>query len=103
MLAVPWSWQAGLTGVAFSGHDVSTCEGQPVERMQLMTPAQLTDIDNHILAGHILLAIKSICEFAGVGVKDAIDIHFDRYQQLRLARPADFKVTHEEYFRDVYS
>lgn len=68
-----------------------------------MTPEQLTEVDAHILAGHMLLAIMSIRKYTGVGIKDAIDIHVDRYKQLRLARPADFRCTDEEYWREVYS
>jgi hypothetical protein len=70
---------------------------------KLMTPEQLTEVDDHILAGHILLAIMAIRKYTGVGIKDAIDIHFDRYKQLRLARPDDFVCNDEEYWQEVYS
>ena len=68
-----------------------------------MTPGEWQEVDSHILAGHSLLAMLSIRKYTGVGVKDALDIHVDRYKQLRLTRSADFKCDDEEYWRDVYS
>ena len=67
------------------------------------TPEQLNEIDEHILACHILAAIMSIRKYSGVGISDAIGIHIDRYEQLRLTHLTDFKCTHEEYWREVYS
>jgi hypothetical protein len=68
-----------------------------------MTPEQLAEVDSLILSGHMLRAIMSIRKHTGAGVKDAIDLHFERYKELRRARPADFQCTHEEYWREVYS
>jgi hypothetical protein len=60
-------------------------------------------VDAHIFACNILRAIKAIREFAGVGIRDAIDIHIERYRRLRAESPERFTCSHEEYWRDVYS
>ncbi len=69
----------------------------------LFTSEQWNELDDLIVKRRLLLAIKCIRRYAGVGIKDAIDIHFDRYKQLRALRPGDFTCTDDEYWRDVYS
>ena len=68
-----------------------------------LTPEQSIEVDGHILAGRPLGAIVSIRKHLGVGIKDAIDIHFHRYKELRITRPSEFQCTDEEYWREVYS
>lgn len=68
-----------------------------------LTPEQWTKVDAHVLEGHVLLAIMSIRKYTGIGIKDAIDINHNRYQQLRETRPLDFKCSDEEYWQGYYS
>ena len=67
------------------------------------TTSEWTEIDGHIFGGRILLALQAIRKLAGIGLKEAMDIHFQRYQRLRKERPGQFSCSHEEYWRDVYS
>ena len=64
---------------------------------------QWAAVDARIFAGNILLAIKVIRGFAGVGIREALDIHIERYRQLRAQSPERFACSHEEYWRDFYS
>lgn len=68
-----------------------------------LKPEQWAEVDAHILAHRILPAIICISQSAGVGVRDAMEIHLSRYNELRTQRPTDFNCTDEEYWQDVYS
>jgi hypothetical protein len=67
------------------------------------TEEQWAEVDTCILRRGILPAILAIRRFAGVGIKDAIDVHIERYRKLRTERPAEFSCSDEDYWRDVYS
>lgn len=64
---------------------------------------QWAAIDPLILAGSVLPALLLVRECAGVGLNEAKDIHFQRYQRLQSERPGDFACTDEEYWAGVYS
>jgi hypothetical protein len=64
---------------------------------------QLAELDAHILARHILLATMCIRRFTGVGIRDALEIHANRYEELRNQRPDDFVCSDDEYWRGFYS
>ena len=64
---------------------------------------QWAEIDGHILQCSILLAIRAITQFAGIGIREAIDVHVERYRMLRADRPADFACSDEKYWRETYS
>ena len=68
-----------------------------------LTPEQLNELDDYIVDRQTFVAIKFIHQCGGIGLSDAIGFHFKRYTQLRISRPADFKCSDEEYWRDFYS
>lgn len=64
---------------------------------------KLAELDEHILACHILLAVECIRRFTGVGIHNALEIHANRYRELPDQRPDDFVCSHEEYWQGFYS
>jgi hypothetical protein len=68
-----------------------------------LSAAEWVAVDRYILAGNILRALKTIRGLRAVSLKEAIDIHFERYKRLRAERPGDFACSHEEYWQGVYS
>ena len=68
-----------------------------------LTDRQWEEIDSHILAGTIILAIMKIRECPNVGVKEALVILGSRYEKLRIERPDDFTCSHDEYWKGFYS
>ncbi|MER7169971.1 hypothetical protein [Streptomyces mesophilus] len=59
--------------------------------------------DDEIVAGRILLGIKAIRDHLGCSLHEALDAYVSRYQALRLERPTDFSVSHEQYWANFYS
>jgi hypothetical protein len=68
-----------------------------------LTDEQWKPIDDWILRGWIINAIKAIKEAAGVGLREAGDIFHDRYDKLRESRPGEFACDHDEYWKGFYS
>jgi hypothetical protein len=71
-------------------------------------PIELTDeqwepIDEWILRGWIIKAMKAIKEAAEVGLREAGDIFHDRYAMLRASRSGDFVSDPDEYWKGFYS
>ncbi|MGW0859271.1 hypothetical protein [Streptomyces sp. NPDC002690] len=59
------------------------------------------NVDRHILDHRIILALTAIKDASGCSLHEAIDIFEVRYEELRLNRPDDFRVSREEYGRHV--
>ncbi|AJT64150.3 hypothetical protein [Streptomyces chattanoogensis] len=59
--------------------------------------------DDEILAGTIILGIRTIRDHLGCSVHDALDAYVARYQVLRQERPDDFATGHEEYWANFSS
>ncbi|MFF4948987.1 hypothetical protein ACWC2K_12230 [Streptomyces chattanoogensis] len=59
--------------------------------------------DDEIIAGRIILGIKTIRDHLGCSVHDALDAYVARYRVLRRERPDDFATGHEEYWANFYS
>ena len=66
--------------------------------MDSLTKSQLIEIDSQILAGDILLAIRTIMNACSVGLTDAKAMNRTRYQQLRKTRPKEFALDDDEYW-----
>ncbi|GAA4237602.1 hypothetical protein GCM10022254_50100 [Actinomadura meridiana] len=60
-------------------------------------------VDRHILEGQILVAVKLIMATYECGLSEATRYLYMRYDELREARPDDFAVSHEEYWKGAYS
>ena len=70
--------------------------------MQSLTAEQWAAVDDRILACDILGALIRIRAACECGLNDAKGIHWERYQQLRAERAAEFACSHEDYWRGVY-
>ncbi len=62
-----------------------------------------TAIDQLILNGIRIRAIKQIREEFGGGIHGALDMLVGRYDRLRLERPDEFAQDHESYWSNFYS
>ncbi|GHE26108.1 hypothetical protein GCM10018781_78160 [Kitasatospora indigofera] len=60
-------------------------------------------VDRHILDHRIVPALKAVMDASGCTLHQAIDIFGVRYEELRRDRPDDFRVSPEEYGRNVYT
>ncbi len=60
-------------------------------------------VDEDIVAGRIVRALKAIRDARGCSIPQAIDVFADRYELLRRTRPNDFTLSPEEYGRGFYS
>lgn len=67
-----------------------------------LSAEQWAAVDARILAGNILGALKQLRQSSGVSLNEAKDLHWSRYQRLRVERPLDFSCSHEEYWAGVY-
>jgi hypothetical protein len=68
-----------------------------------LTKEQWQQIDPLIFACNILGAIQAIRSALGCGIVDAIEVHVERYRELRAEQPERFRCPHEEYWRETYS
>ncbi|TWV30455.1 hypothetical protein FRZ03_37405 [Streptomyces misionensis] len=59
--------------------------------------------DDAIVAGRIILGLKTLCDHLGCSLREALDAYVARYEQLRRERPADFAKSHEEYWANFHS
>ncbi|MFB7619341.1 hypothetical protein [Kitasatospora sp. NPDC056181] len=60
-------------------------------------------VDRDILDRQIIRAIKAIRDASGCTIHEALDVFTQRYEELRRDRPGDFRLSREEYGRDVYT
>ncbi|MEV8096051.1 hypothetical protein [Kitasatospora sp. NPDC085879] len=60
-------------------------------------------VDRHILDHQIIRALKAIRDASGCTLHEALDVFALRYEELRRDRPDDFRVSREEYGRNVYT
>ncbi|WP_416875159.1 hypothetical protein [Kitasatospora sp. SC0581] len=60
-------------------------------------------VDRDILDRRIGRAIKAIRDASGCTLHEALDVFTQRYEELRRDRPGDFRLSREEYSRDVYT
>ncbi|MGV9344438.1 hypothetical protein ACWDSD_06420 [Streptomyces spiralis] len=58
--------------------------------------------DGEIIAGRIILGIKALRDHLGCSLHEALDVYTTRYDQLRRERPADFSISHEDYWKSFY-
>ncbi len=68
-----------------------------------LSDEQWKPIDEEILQNRKINAIKAIKEAAGVGLREAGDIFYDRYAILRASRSGDFVCDPDEYWKGFYS
>ena len=61
------------------------------------------EIDEHILHGRMLPALKALREDFGYSIPEAIDAFSKRYEHLRERRPSEFTVSREDYGKNFYS
>ncbi|GAA0901435.1 hypothetical protein [Streptomyces thermoalcalitolerans] len=59
--------------------------------------------DDAIVAGQIILGLKTLRDHLGCSLHEALDVYVARYEVLRRERPADFTKSHEEYWANFYS
>lgn len=64
---------------------------------------QWKEIDALILSRRIVPALRSLREWTGISLGEAIDLHHTRYRQLREERPDDFVCSDADYWVGVYS
>jgi hypothetical protein len=60
-------------------------------------------IDEGILRCEIIKNMKAIRETAGVSLREAMDLYYERYEMLRQSRASEFICDHEEYWKNFYS
>ncbi|MEU9479515.1 hypothetical protein [Streptomyces sp. NPDC048191] len=60
-------------------------------------------VDDAIVAGRIILGLKTLRDHLGCSLHEALDAYAARYEVLRRERPADFTKSHEEYWANFYS
>ncbi|MGW5429286.1 hypothetical protein ACWET9_19065 [Streptomyces sp. NPDC004059] len=60
-------------------------------------------VDDAIVAGRIILGLKTLRDHLGCSLHEALDAYVARYEVLRRERPADFTKSHEEYWANFYS
>ncbi|MDH6129959.1 hypothetical protein [Kitasatospora sp. GP82] len=60
-------------------------------------------VDDDIVAGRIIHALKTIRDARGYSIPQALDVFADRYELLRRTRPNDFTLSPEEYGRGFHS
>lgn len=68
-----------------------------------LSDEQWKPIDEWILRGWIINALKAIKASFGVGIAAVLDIYHERYNMLRVSRPGEFACEHGEYWKDFYS
>jgi hypothetical protein len=61
------------------------------------------EIDDLIVARKIIPAMQAIRAAEQCGLREAIDLFYERYELLRETRPADFTMSREEYGEGVYT
>lgn len=59
--------------------------------------------DDTIVAGRIILGLKTLRDHLGCSLHEALDAYVACYEVLRRERPADFTKSHEEYWANFYS
>jgi hypothetical protein len=60
-------------------------------------------VDELLFDNHPLRAARTIRESTGLGVRQAGDLMYERYDHLRKVAPGRFSVSHEEYWSGWYS
>jgi len=69
-----------------------------------MGPVQAwPEVDDHIVAKHILAGVRVIRHHRGCGIPAALDEFTERYRWLRQTRPQDFTVGDDSYWDGFYS
>ena len=68
-----------------------------------LTGEQWGEIDALILTRDNLHTLKRLRKWLGVSLREAMEIHFERYEHLRRTRPDDFPCSDEEFWEGVYS
>jgi hypothetical protein len=61
------------------------------------------EIDDLIVTRKIIPAMQAIRVAEQCGLREAIDLFYERYELLRETRPDDFMVSREEYGDGVYT
>lgn len=61
------------------------------------------EIDDLIVARKIIPAMQGIRSAEQCGLREAIDMFYERYELLRKTRPSDFTMSREEYGEGVYT
>ncbi len=59
--------------------------------------------DDAIVAGQIILGLRTLRDHLGCSLHEALDVYVARYEVLRRERTADFTKSHEEYWANFYS
>ena len=68
-----------------------------------LTEEQWAEIDALILRKSYIIAIKSLRDWTGIGMREALEGAHERYEQLRRERPDDFVCSDKEYWVGFYS
>jgi hypothetical protein len=68
-----------------------------------LSAEQWKPIDEWILRGWVINAMRAIREAAGVGIREATDIYHERYNMLRESRPEEFVHEQGEDRKEFYS
>ncbi|WNM30539.1 hypothetical protein RKE30_09040 [Streptomyces sp. Li-HN-5-11] len=59
--------------------------------------------DDMIVAGRIILGLKTLRDHLDCSLHEALDAYVARYEVLQRERPADFTKSHEEYWANFHS
>lgn len=68
-----------------------------------LTPEQRQQVDDLIVTGYRVLAVKVMCDASACPLRDAIEILGSRHLELREIRPDDFAEDIETWGRGFYS
>jgi hypothetical protein len=68
-----------------------------------LSDEQWGPIDEGILRCEIIKNMKAIGETAGVSLREARDLYYERYEMLRKSKADEFICEHAEYWKNFYS
>jgi len=68
-----------------------------------LSEEQWRPIGEGILQCEIIKNMKAIRETAGVSLREAMDLYYERYEMLRGSRAGEFICEHGEYWKGFYS
>ncbi|GAA3831872.1 hypothetical protein [Streptomyces chiangmaiensis] len=69
-----------------------------------MTEDAAVDVaDDQILSNQLIRGIKTLRDYLGCSLHEALDVFAARYEVLGVERPGDFVCSHDEYWVGFYS
>ncbi len=96
--------QCGNSGFSYGGSNIEPfgkCRGR--ELLKKLPSEVVASLVEHIVAGNILMGMRSLMAEAGNTMSDAQMLLVTRYDELRALRDERFVCKHEEYWKGFFS